>query len=132
VLDFADQLSEFNYDQFTITARRGYDRSLHLVKWEVIADNEHLVGTGAITYVEGLPLSQQPLSLDFHLGTRGGIADLMATAGLLSQQKDSLGYALLNQPIHFGGTLERIDASAWHDLLARAATQKPAGTKSAK
>jgi hypothetical protein len=36
---------------------------------------------------------------------------------------------MLNHPIHFGGTLEHIDASQWHDLLAKAATQTPAGGK---
>jgi hypothetical protein len=30
--------------------------------------------------------------------------------------------------LHFGGTLEQVDAGAWHDLLAKAAT-RPAPKK---
>ena len=31
----------------------------------------------------------------------------------------------LNQPVHFGGTLQHLDESQWHDLLAKAAAPKP-------
>jgi len=36
-----------------------------------------------------------------------------------------LGYTLLNRSVHFGGTLQQIDRSQWHDLLAEAAIRKP-------
>jgi hypothetical protein len=53
----------------------------------------------------------------------------LSTAGLLSSRKDESGYTMLSQPIHFGGTLEKIDKSQWHDLLVKAATRKPESTK---
>jgi len=132
VLNFADQVSEFNYDQIAVTAIRGYDRTLHLVKMEMTAADEHLTGSGQITYVEGLPLSAQPLHVDLQLGVRNGMADLLSTSGLLSSHKDELGYTLLNQPIRFGGTLAHIDPSAWRDLLVKAATRKLDSEKSPK
>jgi hypothetical protein len=53
----------------------------------------------------------------------------LSTAGLLSADKDGLGYTRLIQPIHFGGTLEHIDRSQWHNLLVKAATPKPVEPK---
>jgi hypothetical protein len=32
---------------------------------------------------------------------------------------------MVNQTVHFGGTLQHIDESQWHDLLAKAAAPKP-------
>ena len=89
------------------------------------APNERLTGSGQITYVKGLPLSAQPIGLELRFGARGSIAELLATAGLLSSEKDEQGYIMLREPIHFGGTLEQIDSSQWHDLLVKAATQEP-------
>lgn len=70
-------------------------------------------------------MAARPLSLDLRLGARGGIASLLSDAGLLSPEKDSRGYRMLNQDIHLGGNLGHIDASQWHDLLVKAATRKP-------
>ena len=53
------------------------------------------------------------------------LAELLTTAGLLSSRKDDKGYALLNQTVHFGGTLQHLDKTQWHDLLAKAAAPKP-------
>ena len=62
---------------------------------------------------------------------RGKAAELLATAGLLPPQKDSRAFAALDSYIHFGGTLEQIDASKWRELLVKAATRKPEGEKKA-
>jgi len=129
VLDFTYQIAEIGYDQITVTAIRGSDRTIHLVEMAMNAPDERVTGSGQITYVKGLSLSARPLSVELQFGARGRIAELLKVAGLLSSHKDDLGYTMLNQPIHFGGTLEHIDASQWHDLLAKAATQMPAGGK---
>jgi len=93
------------------------------------APDERLTGSGQITFVKGLSLRAQPFSVDLQFWAHGGIAKLLSSAGLLSTRKDELGYALLNQPIHLGGTLEHIDKSRWHDLLVKAAARKPEAPK---
>ena len=125
VLSFTYQIPEIRYDQLTIAANRGTDRTLRLAEVAMSAPNERLAGSGQITYVKGLPLSAQPIGLELRFGARGSIAELLATAGLLSSEKDEQGYIMLREPIHFGGTLEQIDSSQWHDLLVKAATQEP-------
>jgi hypothetical protein len=67
--------------------------------------------------------------VDLQFWARGRVAKLLSTAGLLSADQDGLGYLKLNQPIHFGGTLEHIDRSQWHNLLVKAATPKPVEPK---
>jgi hypothetical protein len=133
VLDFIDQVSEFGCDEVSATIVREPDHSLRILDLAAVAPEEHLTGSGEITFAPGKPVAAQPLSLDLRFGARGQPAKLLQKAGLLSAAQDKLGYSLLNQPVHFGGTLAQIDGREWHDLLAKAATQKPAaGTKPAK
>lgn len=129
VLNLTSQIAEIGYDRISITATRGYDRTIHLVAIEMIAPDERLTGFGQITGVKDRPLAAQPLQVEFKLGARGNIAGLMAQAGLLSAQKDELGYKLLVRSFHFGGSLEHLDVSDWRDLLVKAATRKPEGGK---
>jgi hypothetical protein len=131
VISFTNQVAEIGYDKVTVTAVRGADRSIRLVDLEMISPDAHLKGSGRIAYAKGLPVSQEPLTLDLQLGVRDVSAKLLATAGLLSAGKDALGYPLLNQPARFAGTLVHIDESQWHDLLAKAANQKPEAKKKA-
>jgi hypothetical protein len=63
--------------------------------------------------------------VDLQFWGRNRIAKRLSKVGLLSTQKDDLGYTMLNQPIHLGGTLEHIDKSQWHKLLVKAAAQNP-------
>ena len=79
--------------------------------------------------VPGTALRNSPLSLDFRFGARGRIARLLATAGLLSDQKDERGFSLLREPVHLGGSLAAIDTSAWHRLLVQAAVPRAAPKK---
>jgi hypothetical protein len=132
-LNFTNQVSEIGFDKVTVTAVRGPDRTIRLTDLEMIAPDEHLKGTGQIAYAKGLPVSQEPLSLDLSLGVKDVAAKLLSSIGLLAQGKDALGYPLLNQPIHFGGNLVRIDDRQWHDILAKAAVPKaPEGAKADK
>jgi len=125
VLDFTTEVAEVGYDQLKLTARRDSDGNLHLSDIALTGPDARLTGSGRIDYVPGRALRARPLSLDLQYGTRDQIAELLARAGLLSGHKDDLGYSMLNQTVHFGGTLERIDSKAWHDLLAKAATREP-------
>ena len=125
VLDFSYQTPEIRYDHCTLTATRTADGPLRLTAIAITAPNEHLTGTGEIGNLPGRPLRAQPLSLDLTLGFKGRSAQLLTTARLLSAEKNEQGYAVLRQPIRFGGSLEKIDSSAWRDLLLKAAAGTP-------
>lgn len=124
VINFTNQVSEIGYDKVSVTAVRGADRAIRLLDLEMVAPDAHLKGTGRIDYARGLSVSEEPLTLELHLGVKDVSAKLLAKVGLLSTGKDGLGYPLLGEPVLFGGSLARIDDRQWHDLLARAATAK--------
>lgn len=121
--------AEFAYTNLQVTAVRGVDRNVRLSTIAMTATNARLSGTGEITYVKDLALAAQPLSLDLQPGVRKGLAAVMAPAGLLATGQDGDGFTPLKQSLHFGGTLEAVDSSQWHDLLVKVANRKPAGTK---
>ncbi len=125
VIGFTYLISEIGYDQIVITARRGPDRTIHLVEIAMTGRDVHVTGSGQIDFVKGWSFPVEPLSVELQLGVRGKLAPLLATAGLLSARKDEQGYTLLNQPVRFGGTMQHIDETQWHDLLAKAAAPKP-------
>jgi hypothetical protein len=125
VLNFSYQVAEIGYDRMTVTAIRGADRAIRVVDMAVTAPDERLTGSGQIAYAEGLPLRARPLTLKLQLGVHGSPAELLSTAGLLSPGTDKSGYATLDQPIIFRGTLEHIDDTQWRALLAKAAMRKP-------
>ncbi len=125
VLGFTYHLAEIGYKEISITATRGVDRTIKLSEINIVTADEHLTGTGEISYLEGQPLFRQPLSAELTFAVRGQIADLLASTTLLSAKKDELGYTVFNEPAHFGGSLGNLDKTRWHDLLAKAAVPKP-------
>lgn len=129
VLSLTNEVSEIGCDQITVDAVREPGGTIRLEGLEITAKEEHIRGSGAVSFVKGTPLFQEPLSLDLVFGARGRVADLLSKAGLLSSKKDDLGYSELNQPIRLGGSLGHIDTGLWHDLLAKAATEKPEAKK---
>jgi hypothetical protein len=124
VIRFINDISEIGYDQVTLTATRGSDGTIRLADIAMAAGDERLTGSGQITCVKDISLRARPLSVDLQFWGRGRIAKRLSKVGLLSTQKDGLGYTMLNQPIHLGGTLEHIDNSQWHKLLVKAAAQE--------
>jgi hypothetical protein len=129
VLDLTYQVAEIGYDSADITAFQGTDGVIHLVKMEMVSPEVRLQGTGRIDGKNGIPLADQALSVDLRLGAQGKTAELLSKAGLLSARKDELGYSILAQAIHLGGTLAHVDAGQWNDLLVKAATRKPEAAK---
>jgi hypothetical protein len=129
VISFTYEITEIGYDRIAITAVRSPDGSIRLAQFELTAPDEHLVGSGEIAAAPGRPLLSRPLGADLKFAFRGHAAELLAKAGALSASKDALGYALLGESIHLGGSVGHIDTSAWHDFLARAATRKQDGKK---
>jgi hypothetical protein len=125
VIDFTNQVPEIGFDEASITAVRAADGTFRIAALEVIAPEEHLTGTGRIGYAPGLSLARRPLTLDLQVGVKGQSAELLRKAGLLSSQKDALGYQIADQAISFVGSLGNVDASQWHEWLVKAATRKP-------
>jgi hypothetical protein len=126
LISFTYNIAEIGYDQLTVTAVEDADHSIRLTGIDMTSPELRLSGAGQIGYVEGLPLAKRPLGLELQFGARGNNAQLLAAGGILSPNKDELGYTLFTQPVHVGGTLEKIDLSQWHDLLVKAVTRKPA------
>ena len=91
----------------------------------MISPDAHVTGVGEIAYVKGVSPMAAPLSVELKFGVRDKTAELLSSTDLLSSEKDNLGYTLFKQTVHFGGTLQHLDASRWHDLLFEAATRKP-------
>lgn len=129
VLQLTYQISEIGYDSASVTAFKSSDGVIRMVELEMVSPEVRLRGTGRIGAAKGLALADQALSLDLELGAQGNTRELLKKAGLLSGRKDELGYSVLGQTIHFGGTLAHLDAGQWNDLLIKAATRKPEGEK---
>lgn len=129
VINVINEVSEIGFDEVSLTAERGADGTIRLADIAMTAGDERITGSGQIGHVDGRALRAQPLSVDLQFWARGRIAKLLSAAGLLSDRKDGLGYAALNQPIHLRGTLEKIDTSQWHEVLVKAAKAQPAGRK---
>jgi hypothetical protein len=129
VLQFTYDISEMGYDAVKITAFKGSDGAIRLVEMEMVSPEVRLTGTGRIAAAKGLPLADQALSVDLQLGAKGGTAELLTKAGLLSTRKDELGYFIFDQPIRLGGTLAKLDSGQWNGVLVKAATRKPEDAK---
>lgn len=130
VLDLTYQVSEIGFDSVAITAYLGSDGAIRLVDLEMVSPEVRLKGAGQIAGAGGLAIADQALSVDLRLGAQGKTAELLSKAGLLTPQKDELGYSEMGQALHFGGTLAHLEAGQWNDLLVKAATRKPEGGKS--
>jgi hypothetical protein len=126
-IDVVNATSEIGFDELTVTAVRGADRNIQLVDLTMTAGDLHITGSGQIAWVPGVGLRARPLTVDLQLGARGQMAKLLAAAGLLLTRQDGLGYALLDQPLIFGGTLAHIDNRPWHAVLVKAAERNSGG-----
>jgi hypothetical protein len=124
LVDSAKELSDIHYDQMSVTVERGPDRDLRFTEITLLAPEERLSGTGAITHSEGIPIRDQPLSIDLDMGVRGQLGRLLDVVGMLKEGQDELGYTQLYQPIHLGGTLRSVDQRQWRDMLVQAPLRK--------
>ncbi|HVU36061.1 MAG TPA: hypothetical protein VHE61_21650 [Opitutaceae bacterium] len=121
VLNFSYQVAELRYDRVSVTALRRADGGVELHDIEVVAPDEHITGSGEIGPSPGNGFTRGPLQLQLQLAVRGIAAKRLAAGGVLSSEKDALGYTKLREPLHFGGTLDHVDKTQWLDLLVKAA-----------
>jgi hypothetical protein len=127
LVESATGLSDIHYDQMNLSAERGPDLNIRLSKFTLIAPEERITGTGMITYEEGVPIRAQPLSIDLDVGVRGRLGGFLGVVGMLKEGQDELGYTQLYQPVHLGGTLQKIDQSQWKETLIQAPLRKGSG-----
>ena len=128
VVALTEKLREVPYDQINVVARRGADYNIQCTEFALIAPELRVSGKGQITYQKDQRVADQPLSFDGELGARGGLADSLNGVGLLSDQKDDLGYTKMIQPLHLGGSLGNLDAAQWEETLVKSALQKASGS----
>lgn len=131
VMNFTYAVSELAYDELDLTAVLSPDGRIHLAEVKLTGPDVKLSGSGEISPAKGLPVFKRPLALDLQISVKGDPADLIAPSGLLASSKDAAGYSAFKERFQLGGTLEQVDAGTWHDLLARAATQKAPADKQA-
>jgi hypothetical protein len=127
LVDSAKELSDIHYDQMSLAAERGPDMDIRLTEITLLAPEERLAGTGRISFVQGTPVRDQPLSIDLEMGVRGQLGKFLDVVGMLKDGQDTLGYSPLYQPIHLGGTLRNVDQSQWRDMLVQAPLRKGGG-----
>jgi hypothetical protein len=132
VLDLNYQIQEFHYDDFTLTATRGADRAFTVSSLALTTPLLRFTGTGSLGGDASLQLRSRPLALELKIGAKAHLAGFLTTAGLLGTDTDEQGFTFLPQSVHFGGTLEKFDNTAWHDLLVKAATPPSAEKKSTR
>ena len=128
VLNFSYNVAELGYSAASVTVIRGADRTWRLAEVAMTARDLHFTGTGRIGAAPDLPLAAQAIDVDLQLGLRGPLAAQLEGTGLLSTQQDGEGFTLLSAPVHFSGTMNKLDGSQWHDLLFNAA-RKPSTEK---
>ena len=124
VSDIAKKLAEIPFDQLNVTASRGDDLNLVLKDFTLISPEVRLTGAGAIRHVEGASLLTQPLAVEFKLGARGQLADLLKRAGMLEARADNLGYEAFFTPIKVGGSLANTDTTELRRVLRNYALEK--------
>jgi hypothetical protein len=127
LVNSAKELSDIHYDQMGIGAERGADMNIRITEISLIAPEERLTGKGVITYVDGTPIRDQPLSVTLEMGARGQLGKFLDVVGMLKDGQDELGYTSLYQPIHLGGTLHNVDQSQWREMLVQAPLRKGGG-----
>ena len=117
---FAQSLSEFNYDQLNLRLVRGESLNLEMKDIGLISPEIRLLGKGAVTYVAGKPLLEQPMTVSLSLSARGKIEQLLAKLRLLDGSRDEVGYARTKETVTIGGSLAKPDPTAFFTRIATA------------
>lgn len=112
-------LAELPFDQFVVRVNRDDALNLKVDEFTLLSPEIRLIGRGAVTYVAGKPLLEQPLSLSYQLAARGKVEQLLGKMRMLDGTKDDLGYARMKDAGTIGGTLGRPDPSALFVKLAQ-------------
>lgn len=115
----ATSLGELPYDQFSVRLTRDEALNILLENVSLVSPEIRLLGRGQITFVDGKPLLELPLSAELSLSGRGKIEQNLGKIGVLDGSRDELGYAKLKMPVSVGGTLGRPDPTPFFVRLAK-------------
>ena len=121
---FVDQLAqsvgEFNYDQLSLRLVRDDSLNLTLEDISLISPEIRLLGKGAVTYVAGKPLLDQPMTVALSLAARGKTEQLLGKLRLVDGTRDEVGYARTREVVTIGGSLAKPDPTAFFTRIATA------------
>jgi hypothetical protein len=121
VIRLANDLGELGFDSMDVKATRSPDGTLLLDALDFQSADTRLTGSGRMGVAPDGDLGTSSILLVLKLGAKGDTAGEIKKAGLLSDRTDSAGYTLLAPEIRLAGTMKKVDASSWHDALAKAA-----------
>lgn len=111
-------LGEIPFDQFVVRAQRDDRLNFRLEEFSLLSPEVRLTGRGSLNYVEGRPLLEMPITVNYHLSARGRVEEQLARLRVLDGTKDELGYSKVRDTGTIGGTLSRPDASQFFLKLA--------------
>lgn len=121
---FVDQLAqsigEFNYDLLSVRFNRDEFLNMNLEEISLVSPEIRLNGRGAVRYVVGQPLLEQPLNASLSIATRGKVEQLFSRLRLLDGTKDELGYLRAKESVALVGSLAKPDPSAFFTKMATA------------
>jgi hypothetical protein len=121
VSELADELAEINYDTFEMEATQSAGEGLEVGRMFLQGPAVKLYGRGRVAGMRPAELMMSPMQLDFNLGAKGRLADLLDLLGLVSEnRRDWEGYAFMSEPFSVRGTPENPDISELWGLLRTA------------
>lgn len=103
----AQALAELPFDQFVVRAQRDEQLNFRIEELSLLSPDVRLSAKGAVTHVEGKPLLEQPLTLNYQLAARGKVEQTLGRLRALDGTKDELGYAKTKDLGTITGTLAR-------------------------
>jgi hypothetical protein len=103
----AQALAELTFDQFVIRANRDERLNFRIEEISLLSPEVRLNARGTVTHVEGKPLLEQPLALNYQLAARGKVEQMLGRLRALDGTKDELGYAKAKDLGQITGTLSR-------------------------
>ncbi|HEY1792317.1 MAG TPA: hypothetical protein VGG34_05325 [Opitutaceae bacterium] len=127
LVESAKALADIRYDQMSLSAHRAGDLDIAVGELTLLSPEVRIGGTARITHVDGVPVRDQPLSVDLDVAARGQLAKFLDTVGMLKDGQDGLGYTPLYQGVHLGGTLSHVDQSQWKEMLEQAPLRRGSG-----
>ncbi len=111
IVEIAEEFAFIPYDRVFVRIERNDALDLLLRELTVLTPEFHLRGAGVLEHVEDRELTSQPLSMEFQLAARGQLEELLARAGMLSDQRDRLGFRELQEPFEISGTISELEVN---------------------
>lgn len=119
---FVDQLAqaigEIKFDLLSVKLSRDELLNMNLEDFSLVSPELRLSGRGAVTYVAGKDLLDQPLTASLNLAARGKLEQLIGKIRPLDGTKDELGYAKVKDTFTVGGTLAKPDPTQFFTRIA--------------